>query len=88
MTRSQRWAQRYPERRAAHRAVERALRNGTLVKQACEACGAAASRNVHACHDDYAKPLEVRWRCATCHIGREHWATAILPRNARASALT
>jgi len=34
----------------------------------CEQCGAP---NAHAHHDDYSRPLDVRWLCRTCH-GIEH----------------
>lgn len=50
----------------AHRAVGLAIRRGDLQRMPCEACD---SRSVytHAHHDDYAKPLEIRWLCAGCH---------------------
>lgn len=39
-----------------------------LDPEPCEGCGAGeAVRH----HDDYSKPLEVRWLCRTCH-GIEH----------------
>lgn len=56
---------RNPQKRAAHVAVGNALRNGRLVRQPCEKCGA---EKVHAHHDDYTKPLDVRWLCNTHHI--------------------
>lgn len=48
----------------AHKQVLKALENGGLVKRPCEECG---SMNVQAHHDDYNKPLEVRWLCDICH---------------------
>lgn len=37
-----------------------------LPKQPCEVCG--KETDVHAHHDDYGKPLEVRWLCRTHHL--------------------
>lgn len=56
--------QRYPEKRAAHRAVERALRAGTLKKQPCSVCGKTDSESHH---EDYNQPLEVIWFCRAHH---------------------
>ena len=56
---------RYPERVAAHRAVAKALRNGTLIKKPCEVCG---DTNSEAHHNDYSKPLDVKWLCIKHHI--------------------
>lgn len=58
-----------PVSTAAHNAVKVALRDGVLVKPAtCSACGEETHRNrIHAHHEDYSKPLVVRWLCARCH---------------------
>jgi ribosomal protein S27AE len=53
---------------AARNAVKKALRRGELVRQPCERCGAAPA-DAH--HDDYSKPLAVRWLCEP-HHGEEH----------------
>lgn len=37
---------------------------GKLPKQPCELCGAVKAQ---AHHEDYFKPIDVRWLCATCH---------------------
>ena len=67
--RQRRYRMAYPERRAAHKAVEKALRLGQMERQPCEVCGARA----HAHHDDYSRPLEVRWLCRQHHAA-EHIA--------------
>lgn len=50
----------------AHRAVEAAIQQGKLVRAPCEVCG--SKKAVHAHHDDYSKPLSVRWLCAKHHL--------------------
>jgi hypothetical protein len=56
--------QRHPEKVAAQTAVSNALRLGKLVRQPCEVCRDPDSQ---AHHDDYSKPLDVRWLCRTHH---------------------
>lgn len=64
------WMARNPEKVKAICAANNALRDGRLTRKPCEVCGAA--RSVHKHHEDYSKPLEVRWLCSKCH--REiHW---------------
>jgi len=63
-----------PEKRRARTAVKLALRSGRLTRQPCEACGHATTE---AHHDDYARPLSVRWLCHTCH-GLAHRRDALL----------
>jgi len=53
-----------PARAKAHWTVANALRSGTLIKSPCEVCGSLV---VDAHHNDYSKPLEVRWLCRTHH---------------------
>lgn len=45
--------------------VRTAVKYGKLEKQPCEVCG--TTKNVDAHHDDYEKPLEVRWLCKSHH---------------------
>lgn len=52
------------QRRAGHE-VEWAIATGRLVRQPCEKCGAT---KVDAHHDDYSKPLDVRWLCRKHHL--------------------
>jgi hypothetical protein len=58
------YRQAHPEKKRAHNAVTNAIRDGKLERGACEVCGAA---NAHAHHDDYSRPLDVRWLCRTHH---------------------
>lgn len=48
----------------AHKAIRNRLSRGKLEKQPCEVCG---SEPAEAHHDDYNKPLEIRWLCKKCH---------------------
>jgi hypothetical protein len=66
---SRRWREENPEKRAAHVVVGNAIRAGKLTRQPCEKCG--REEGVHAHHDDYSKPLEVRWLCIA-HHNEEH----------------
>ena len=59
------WAARLPFARPAHSRVARAVLSGRIEKQPCEVCGTRVA--VHAHHDDYTKPLDVRWLCARHH---------------------
>lgn len=56
-------------------------RRGKIVAKPCEACGAEQAE-MH--HEDYSKPLDVRWLCKTCHMA-EHYpdAKVIPPENRR-----
>lgn len=55
------------EKQAIRKATRQAVARGDLVRGPCEVCG---SSDVEGHHDDYSKPLEVRWLCRTHH--REH----------------
>lgn len=61
---TKKWAEKNPEKRAAHIKVGNAIRSGKLEKGLCEVCG---SKDVHAHHEDYNKPLDVRWLCPIHH---------------------
>lgn len=58
----------YKLQRRAHHAVEQEVRMGRMTRQPCEYCG--STEQVHAHHDDYSKPLDVRWLCVSHH--RKH----------------
>lgn len=55
-----------------HSIVSKAISSGRLIPSSCEDCGASVvcdngRSNIHAHHDDYNKPLAVRWLCGRCH---------------------
>ena len=56
--------ERYPERVKARQIVADAIRAGKLKREPCEKCGGTI---VHAHHDDYEKPLDVKWLCRKHH---------------------
>lgn len=63
-----------PELRERHMArwiLNRRIKTGTVIKRPCQICGAS---KVDAHHDDYAKPLDVKWFCRTHH--QEYHAAA------------
>jgi predicted DNA-binding protein YlxM (UPF0122 family) len=56
----------------AQRAIERAIKKGILTPMTCEVCGlfpiaSDGRRLVHAHHNDYSRPLNVRWLCQKHH---------------------
>lgn len=54
--------------RRAHKVLEEAVASGKVVKpDTCSQCGGFFNR-LDAHHDDYSKPLEVRWLCRSCHL--------------------
>jgi hypothetical protein len=53
-----------PSKYKAHNTVNNAIRDGNLFSQPCETCDDVQSV---AHHDDYAKPLNVRWMCQAHH---------------------
>lgn len=64
----------HPEKYKARMAVQSALRNGTLQKRPCEDC---CDISAEAHHDDYGKPLEIKWLCGPCHRKRHTLLAAL-----------
>lgn len=62
---TQKYKETSPKKRAAHIQVGNALRGGLLRKGPCEICG--TTRQVVGHHDDYDRPLSVRWLCERHH---------------------
>jgi RecJ-like exonuclease len=60
------YRKRFPQKAKAQAMVSKALVAGKIQRRdSCESCGGA--NYLHAHHDDYARPLDVRWLCASCH---------------------
>ena len=57
-----------PEAVRAAAQARYALKKGLIEKKACENC---SSDKVEMHHDDYSRPLEIRWLCRSCHM-KEH----------------
>lgn len=66
------WRSKHPERALAHSKVAYAVRTGRLVRGPCELADSDCLGPVHAHHDDYSKPLDVRWLCGHHHHVVEH----------------
>lgn len=53
----------------AHNAVARGVKSGNVIRPPrCERCAARAKVQAH--HDDYMKPLSIKWLCGVCHAAR------------------
>jgi hypothetical protein len=64
----ERWRNNNAIKKGASTMVRKAVREGKLIKPShCSDCECEHNR-LHGHHDDYSKPLDVRWLCPTCHI--------------------
>ena len=64
--RAKQWRVNNPEKYAAHTKLNNAVRDGKIIKpKVCDECGLPSK--LHAHHEDYIKPLEVKWLCVPCH---------------------
>ena len=55
------WRRKNPDKYKAHKLVRKHLENPGV----CSECD--STYHIEAHHDDYSKPLDVRWLCAACH---------------------
>ena len=62
--RQAKWRERNPLKRWAHVATASAVSRGLITRQPCEVCGA---EQTDAHHDDYSRPMAVRWLCRQHH---------------------
>lgn len=63
--RTKEYRKKYPNKHKATNMINNAIRDKKLFKEPCEVCG--STDNLHAHHDDYLKPLNIRWLCAAHH---------------------
>lgn len=63
------WQRNHPIEHSAHNKVYRAKKAGRLKPMPCERC---SSNDAHAHHEDYLKPMDIKWLCPSCHVTR-HW---------------
>lgn len=59
------YEKRNPLKYNAHRALNKAIKKGILIRLPCEQCGESKAEGHH---PDYHKPLEVIWLCHKCHV--------------------
>jgi hypothetical protein len=65
------WAEKNRQKITAHNLVRKALYHGELKRvDICEICFKSKSSLAH--HDNYNKPLDVKWVCALCHMRLHH----------------
>jgi hypothetical protein len=62
------WRKRHPEKLRAQKIASRAVRDGLLtIETTCQGDGCDFEGDLHKHHDDYSKPLDVKWLCPSCH---------------------
>jgi hypothetical protein len=60
----ERAAKKFPEKVVARRMLYNAVRRGETLRGSCEVCEVSKTQGHH---DDYSKPLDVRWFCPVHH---------------------
>ncbi len=62
------YRKKFPEKRKAQAFINNGLRSGKVKRpKHCEKCDRV---KIHAHHDDYSKPLDVKWLCPIHHAER------------------
>jgi len=61
---ARRYDNKHPSRYLAKLEVNKAIKRGDIRSLPCEKCG---EEKTEAHHDDYSKPLNIRWLCRICH---------------------
>jgi hypothetical protein len=67
---------RYEKQLTAYKTYWAAIRDGRLIRKACQICG---NLKAEGHHDDYDRPLEVQWLCKS-HHGKLHATLQPAPR--------
>lgn len=66
LLKAKKYSRIYPERIIAKGKIRNMLKYGKMIKpKKCEVC--LKSKKLLAHHEDYNKPLDVRWVCYSCH---------------------
>lgn len=68
-TAARNYRKKFPQKYSAKIITGNAKRDGDLIRQPCEVCGNPKSE---AHHEDYSRPLEVRWLCKKHHMDRHN----------------
>lgn len=58
------WMEDNPEKRQAHMVINLAVASKKIKQEPCEVCG---ELKTHAHHEDYNKPLSIKWLCPKHH---------------------
>ena len=67
----EKYRKKFPMKYAAHVIIRNYVKNKRIIPALnCEECN--STQKIHGHHDDYTKPLEVRWLCEKCH---KNWHT-------------
>jgi hypothetical protein len=59
------WRKNNSQKYNSHKTLNCTISRGELERDPCEVCG--TTKNIQGHHEDYSKPLEVNWLCASHH---------------------